>query len=74
VVVKTDCLAGAVVVDAVSPPSEPQADATSASDVRIKIKRFNIEIPLLVSSAMMISSPDDRRQRAKRLHGPTSKE
>ena len=45
-VVKTDCLAGAVVVDAVSPPSEPQADATSASDVRIKIKRFNIEIPL----------------------------
>ncbi|MEE3274807.1 MAG: hypothetical protein VX240_01165, partial [Actinomycetota bacterium] len=65
VVVKTDCLAGAVVVDAVSPPSEPQADATSASDVRIKIKRFNIEIPLLVSSAMMISSPDDRRQRAQ---------
>ncbi len=45
-VVKTDCLAGAVVVDAVSPPSEPQADATSASDVRIKIKRFNIKIPL----------------------------
>jgi hypothetical protein len=45
VVVKTDCLAGAVVVDAVS-LSEPQADATSASDVRIKIKRFNIKIPL----------------------------
>ena len=44
-VVKTDCLAGAVVVDAVS-LSEPQADATSASDVKIKIKRFNIKIPL----------------------------
>jgi hypothetical protein len=35
-----------VVVGVVSPPSEPQADATSASDMRISINRFNIELPL----------------------------